>query len=203
MNRIMNKEDFKSEVLSLIDELDDKGKEVVKRVIKAYENISISETIYRLINDYVLETDDSTIQIAFSSSTVDDNNGFFTHLIQANKVKLIDGEIHSQVIEEVTPIFIACSSEDEYMEKLNTITKEVTSAISEFMKSIGLSDEERFEERSIDPTKDNSELKKFMEETQKRIEDRNREKKSSSNNNKTVDLDYYRYKDKTNGKYKN
>lgn len=203
MNRIMNKEDFKSEVLSLIDELDDKGKEVVKKVIKAYENISISETIYRLINDYVLETDDSTIQIAFSSSSVDDNNGFFTHLIQANKVKLIDGKIHSQVIEEVTPIFIACSSEDEYMEKLNTITKEVTSAISEFMKSIGLSDEERFEERSIDPTKDNSELKKFMEETQKRIEDRNREKKSSSNNNKTVDLDYYRYKDKTNGKYKN
>lgn len=203
MNSIMNKEDFKSEVLSLIDELDDKGKEVVKKVIKAYENISISETIYRLINDYVLETDDSTIQIAFSSSSVDDNNGFFTHLIQANKVKLIDGKIHSQVIEEVTPIFIACSSEDEYMEKLNTITKEVTSAISEFMKSIGLSDEERFEERIIDPTKDNSELKKFMEETQKRIEDRNREKKSSSNNNKTVDLDYYRYKDKTNGKYKN
>ena len=203
MNSIINEEDFKSEVLSLIDELDDKGKEVVKRVIKAYEHINTSETIYRLINDYVLETDDSTIQIAFSSSTVDDNNGFFTHLIQANKVKLIDGEIHSQVIEEVTPIFIACSSEDEYMEKLNTITKEVTSAISEFMGSVGLSDEGRFEERSIDPTKDNSELKKFMEETQKRIEDRNREKKSSSNNNKTVDLDYYRYKDKTNGKYKN
>lgn len=196
---IMDEEIFDSEILGLISKLDDEAKVVIKRIIETYEDTFAMETTYKLVNDFIMVQQDNRIQLAFSSTAIDDAKGLFTHMIKANKVELINGKVHSEEIDEVPPIFLVCENKEEYKDKLNKITKKITTSISDFIAEMSGDRKDEISIKEISSTEDNIDIANFLKQAK---EEKSKESITNKTSN-TIDLDKFRYRDKTDSKYKN